>query len=243
MKERIIFGINTVVKALQNNQANLIRIYLLHELGHKRLKRLEDELRHHSLAVEYIEAEEMISLTGSRNHQGAAAVLNAVDEMDQKTALEFLQNITDPIILVLDGIEDPRNYGACLRTAEAAGVDLVVSSRSRGASITPLVSKVASGALETQSIARVANLARFLKSIQRLNFNIIGLDEKGTVEIFESSLKGPLALLIGAEGKGLRRLTKENCDLLVKIPMMGRVESLNVSVAAGICLYEALRQR
>jgi 23S rRNA (guanosine2251-2'-O)-methyltransferase len=163
--------------------------------------------------------------------------------MDDGAALDYLGEIANPLLLVLDSIEDPRNYGACLRTAEGAGVDLVVSGRSRGVDVTPVVSKVASGAAETQPIARVSNLARFMRELQNLNIWIVGTDDSGPATLYESNLTGPLAIVMGAEGKGLRRLTREHCDSLVRIPMRGSVDSLNISVAAGVCLYEALRQR
>ena len=170
-------------------------------------------------------------------------MLVADGPLDDHAALDLLRDLTDPLILVLDGVEDPRNYGACLRTADAAGVDLVVVGRSRGVAMTPVVSKVASGAAETQTVARVANIARFLKALRDFDIWIVGADERGGTGLFEANLTGPLALVLGAEGKGLRRLTREHCDTLVSLPMRGAVESLNLSVAAGVCLYEALRQR
>jgi 23S rRNA (guanosine2251-2'-O)-methyltransferase len=229
MSERIIYGINTVQQALQKRAASVQRVYLQKELGRTRLQRLAEDLRNHSLVVERVSADELLVLTGGGKHHGEA--------------LEYLAAIENPLILVLDGVEDPRNYGACLRTADGAGADLVVSGRSRGVDITPVVSKVASGAAEIQPIARVANLVRFLKSIKDLHFNTVGLDEQGELTVYEADLAGPLALVMGAEGEGLRRLTKQHCDSLARLPMLGSVDSLNVSVAAGICLYEAVRQR
>jgi 23S rRNA (guanosine2251-2'-O)-methyltransferase len=243
MSERIIYGINTVRQALSKNAGQLIRIYLQNDLGQQRLARLADELQGRSVAVERVSADELILLTGSAKHQGVAAALEASGPLDDHTALDYLAGLSNPLILVLDGIEDPRNYGACLRTAEGAGVDLVVTGRSRGVEITPAVSKVASGAAETQPIARVANVVRFLKGLQALNIRIVGTDERGTSSLFESDLAGPVAIVMGAEGKGLRRLTREHCDALVSLPMKGSVASLNISVAAGICLYECVRQR
>jgi 23S rRNA (guanosine2251-2'-O)-methyltransferase len=243
MSERIIYGINTVQQALQKRAASVQRVYLQKELGRTRLQRLAEDLRNHSLVVERVSADELLVLTGGGKHQGVAAVITSSSTMDDGEALEYLAAIENPLILVLDGVEDPRNYGACLRTADGAGADLVVSGRSRGVDITPVVSKVASGAAEIQPIARVANLVRFLKSIKDLHFNTVGLDEQGELTVYEADLAGPLALVMGAEGEGLRRLTKQHCDSLARLPMLGSVDSLNVSVAAGICLYEAVRQR
>jgi 23S rRNA (guanosine2251-2'-O)-methyltransferase len=243
MGERIIYGINTVRQALNKSSASLLRVYLQTELGQQRLARLADELRGHPVAVERVSGDELTTLTGSAKHQGIAAALLSTGPMDDRAALDYLADKNDPLILVLDGIEDPRNFGACLRTAEGAGADLVVTGRSRSVDITPVVSKVASGAAETQPMARVANIARFLKALQDLNVWIIGADERGPATLYESNLTGSVALVMGAEGRGLRRLTREHCDSLVRLPMRGSVESLNISVAAGICMYEALRQR
>ena len=243
MSERIIYGINTVQQALKKQSGMVLRVFLQREIGQQRLQRLADDLRHKSLVIERISADELAAMTGSVKHQGIAAAISGLATMDDGAALDYLEGLENPLILVLDGVEDPRNYGACLRTADGAGADLVVSGRSRGVDVTPVVSKVASGAAESRALARVANLARFLQSIKDLHFNIIGLDEQGSASLYESDLTGPLALVLGAEGKGLRRLTRERCDALVRLPMLGSVDSLNVSVAAGVCLYEAVRQR
>jgi len=243
MSERIIYGINTVQQALSKRSTGLLRIYLLEGMGKKRLGRLADDLRRQSVDVERVNAVELEALTGTSKHQGVAAAVAATGPMDGHQALDYLADLQNPLVLVLDSVEDPRNYGACLRTANGAGADLVVSGRSRGVDITPVVSKVASGAAESQPIARVANLARFLQAMQELNIWVVGTDERGPATLFETNLTGPIAIVMGAEGQGLRRLTRERCDSLVKLPMRGSVESLNISVAAGICLYEAVRQR
>jgi len=243
MSERIIYGINTVQQALNKKATRLLRIYIQDNLGEKRYGRLADDLRRRSVATQRVSAAELEAMTGTAKHQGVAAALESTGPMDDGAALDYLAELKNPLILVLDSVEDPRNYGACLRTANGAGADLVVSGRSRGVDITPVVSKVASGAAESQPIARVANLARFLKSLQDQNIWIIGTDEDGPATLFETNLTGPIAIVMGAEGQGLRRLTREKCDSLVKLPMKGSVESLNISVAAGVCLYEAIRQR
>jgi 23S rRNA (guanosine2251-2'-O)-methyltransferase len=244
MKERIIYGLNPVNQALERNPGMVLRVYLKKDLGQKRLQRLADELRQHSLVVERVSHDELLLLTGTHKHQGvAAAIAGSAGPLDDAGALDLLGGLDNPLVLLLDGIEDPRNYGACLRSADGAGADLVVSGRSRGVDVTPVVSKVASGAAESVALARVANLARFISSIRDLSINVIGLDEEGEASLFDADLTGPTALVLGAEGKGLRRLTREHCDQLVSLPMAGSVSSLNVSVAAGICLYEAVRQR
>lgn len=243
MSERIICGINTVNQALARRPAQLLRIYLQDSLGMERLGRLADQLGKDAIPIERVAAAVLDKLTGGSRHQGVAAAIAGLTVMDDYAALDYLGNLKDPLILVLDGIEDPRNYGACLRTAEGAGADLVVSGRNRGVDITPVVSKVASGAAETQPIARVANLARFLRSLQALNIWIVGTDERAPITLYEANLSGALAVVMGAEGKGMRHLTREHCDVLVRLPMRGMVESLNIAVAAGVCLYECVRQR
>ena len=243
MTERLIYGINTVLKALQHDAGGVRRVYIQsgdEARRHERVLRSADAA---GIPVQRVDRDELARLTGNPKHQGVAAAVDGQKELDEHSALEFLETLTEPLILVLDGVEDPRNFGAILRTADAAGVDLVVTGRSRGVALTPVVSKVASGAAETQTIARVANLARFLRALRAAGVRTVGADESGKMDIFDVGLTGPLALIMGGEGKGLRRLTRDHCDELARVPMCGAVESLNVSVAAGVCLYEALRQR
>jgi 23S rRNA (guanosine2251-2'-O)-methyltransferase len=157
---------------------------------------------------------------------------------------EVLDTVTgDPLLLVLDGVTDPHNLGACLRVADAAGVHAVVAPKDHAVGINATVSKVASGAAETVPYCMVTNLARTLRELKERGLWIVGADEAGTQTLYQAELKGPLAWVLGAEGAGLRRLTREHCDLLVRIPMAGAIASLNVSVAAGICLFESVRQR
>ncbi len=243
MSERVIYGINTVLQALERQPAKLLRIYLQEGMHGKRAGRLHEVLDQQRVRVERVPAEQLQQLTGTAKHQGVAAALADTGPLDDHQALALIETLQKPLILVLDSMEDPRNFGACLRTADAAGVDLVVVGRSRGVDITPVVSKVASGAAETQPVARVANLARFLRELQARNIWLVGTDEAGPLALFDADLTGPLAIVMGAEGTGLRRLTRDCCDALVRLPMRGTVASLNVSVAAGVVLYEALRQR
>lgn len=243
MTERTIYGINTVLKALERHPDKLLRIYLQDAMRGKRVARLQEVLDQRRISVERVSDQELQRLSGTAKHQGVAAALVDSGPLDDHEALALVESLDAPLLLVLDSMEDPRNFGACLRTADAAGVDLVVVGRSRGIDITPVVSKVASGAAETQTIARVSNLARFLRALQELNVWLVGTDESGPTAVFDANLTGSVAIVMGAEGKGLRRLTRECCDALVHLPMQGAVESLNVSVAAGICLYEAVRQR
>ncbi|HHQ15049.1 MAG TPA: 23S rRNA (guanosine(2251)-2'-O)-methyltransferase RlmB, partial [Chromatiales bacterium] len=193
--------------------------------------------------VKSCDAGELTRLTGTAKHQGIAARVTAAVMLDEAEARQRVQALDDCLLLVLDGVQDPRNFGACLRTADAAGVDLVVVGRSRNVGITPVVSKVAAGATETQPVASVGNLARFLGWLGEAGVFVAGLAGEATDSLYSADLRGPLALVLGAEARGLRRLTRERCSALFRLPMIGGVESLNVSVAAGVSLYEARRQR
>jgi 23S rRNA (guanosine2251-2'-O)-methyltransferase len=243
MSDRVIYGINSVLKALERRAPDVREVYLKAAGEGRRHEHVQRAADAAGVSLQRVGDAELLKLTGTPKHQGVAARVAVQQELDDHAALALIAGLTDPLILVLDGVEDPRNFGAILRTADAAGVDLVVTGRSRGVAVTPVVSKVASGAAETQTLARVANLARFLRALRAAGVRTVGADEAGTADIFDISLTGPLALIMGGEGKGLRRLTREHCDALARVPMRGAVESLNVSVAAGVCVYEALRQR
>jgi len=233
-----------VAHALRHQLAAVLRVYVQQgKESRSRHEQLLGSLVDTPVWVEKVSADDLHALTGTNKHQGIAVALVGNEPMDEHAALEYVAGLTNPLILILDSVEDPRNLGACLRTADGAGVDLVVTPRSRGAGLTPVASKVASGAAEVQMCARVANLARFIKGLRDLNVWVIGTDERAPTMIFDAGLTGAIALVMGGEGKGLRRLTRELCDTLVHLPMQGAVESLNVSVAAGICLYECVRQR
>jgi len=241
--KRLVYGIHAVSRLLQMDLENLDAVYLQEDLGKARLARISPLRESVSVKVISCSAGELVKKTGTDKHQGVAAVTAADPVMSERQAHDYIQQLQQPLILVLDGIQDPRNFGACLRTADAAGVDLVVTSRNRTVDLTPVVSKVAAGAAEVQPVAQVGNLARFLAFMRDAGIWIVGTDEESEQSLFEADLTGPLAIVMGAEGQGLRRLTRERCDFLVKLPMLGVVESLNISVAAGVCLYECRRQR
>lgn len=181
---------------------------------------------------------------GARSQGVVAQLLEA----PAAAAQEYLEDLvarlgSEVFLLVLDGVQDPHNLGACLRTADAAGVHAVIVPKDRAVGLTPTVHKVASGAADSVPVYFVTNLARTLRTLREQGVWVIGTSERGTVDLFSADLRGPLALVVGAEGSGLRRLTGELCDVLLRIPMAGVAESLNVSVAAGVCLFEAVRQR
>jgi 23S rRNA (guanosine2251-2'-O)-methyltransferase len=242
-RQRIVHGINAVAAVLRRGSDRIETVYLQDGLGAKRMARLTERLNESNVEITRCDEARLDQLVGTSKHQGVAAVICSTPPMNEAAALDYLQSIDSPMLLVLDSIQDPRNFGACLRTADAAGVDLVVTCRNRNVGFTPAVSKVASGAAETQPVAQVGNLARFLDLLKAHGIWVIGTDENAPTTVFDTDLNRSVALVLGSEGKGLRRLTRERCDLLVSLPMQGAVESLNVSVAAGICLYECLRQR
>lgn len=178
---------------------------------------------------------------GRKTHGNPQASISTLDEDEALDLLDSIQK--DPFILILDQVQDPRNLGACLRSADAAGVDLVIMPSDRSAGLTDVVRHVASGAAESLPLARARNLSRFMKKLQEKGIRLVGTSDQAKKNVFEADLKGSLGLVVGAEGTGIRRLTAENCDLLINIPMSGSVECLNVSVATGICLFEVFRQR
>jgi 23S rRNA (guanosine2251-2'-O)-methyltransferase len=239
----IACGINVINQLMEHQPDRLLELYLIEDMGSQRQHRLKIDPSAVDVPVNYLSDDDLLRLTGSENNQGVAARIKPPHMLDDNEALEHLEGIESPLILILDSVQDPRNFGACLRTAESAGVDLVVVPRSRSVDMTPTVSKVASGAAETQKIARVTNLARFMRELQELGIRLMGTDDEGDGSLYQHDVTGPMALVMGAEGTGMRRLTRENCDFTVNLPMLGTVESLNLSVATGICLYEILRQR
>ena len=178
---------------------------------------------------------------GRKTHGNPQASISTLNEDE---ALEFIESFDgDPFVLLLDQVQDPRNLGACLRSADGAGVDLVVIPTDRSAGLTEVVRHVAAGAAESLSLARAKNLSRFMGRLKELGVKLVGTSDQAKHSIFESDLQGPIGLVVGAEGTGIRRLTADNCDILSNIPMTGAVDCLNVSVATGVCLFEIRRQR
>jgi 23S rRNA (guanosine2251-2'-O)-methyltransferase len=183
-------------------------------------------------------------LAKSRKHQGIIAEYNAPKTWGDNELFDLLSELNEPaLLLILDGVTDPHNLGACLRTAEAAGVQAVITTKDKAAGLTPVVRKVASGAAEIIPLIQVTNLARTLDTLKDAGIWIIGTSDHATENMYSQDLTGPIAFVMGAEGKGMRRLTEKQCDILANLPMAGEVSSLNISVATGVCLYEAVRQR
>ncbi len=243
MAPRILYGIHAVRQVLLTRPDTVECVYLQTDLGAERHARLVEVLPRASRVLP-VSAEELERLTGTIKHQGVAASATESGPLSESAARELLAAIERPLVLVLDGVQDPRNFGACLRAADGAGADLVVVARNRNVDLTPVVSKVAAGAAESQAIAQVGNLVRFLESIKEQGLWIVGADAGAGESLYDLDLgTAGTALVLGGEGEGMRRLTRETCDYLVSLPMQGAVSSLNVAVAAGICLYECVRQR
>jgi 23S rRNA (guanosine2251-2'-O)-methyltransferase len=209
-----------------------------------RIHKLKHSAQQLGLAIQSMDSRGFDKQLGEVNHQGVMALVKPAVPGNESQLFEQLDSLQKPaLLLVLDGVQDPHNLGACLRTADAAGADAVIAPRDKACGLTATVSKVASGAAEVVPFYAVTNLARCLRDLQQQGIWCIGLAGEAERSFYEQKLTGPLALVMGAEGRGLRRLTRETCDELSHLPMLGSVSSLNVSVTAGVVLYEVVRQR
>jgi 23S rRNA (guanosine2251-2'-O)-methyltransferase len=208
-----------------------------------RTKEIEELARKKGRPVQRVDANALKHSLGDVAHQGVAAEISPLPPWSEDDLFDALQSAKDPLLLALDGVQDPHNLGACLRTADACGALAVIVPRDRAAQVNATVRKVAVGAAETTPVVAVTNLVRTLKLLKEAGLWIVGADAEGAKLAHEADLKGGTVLVMGAEGAGLRHLTKQTCDGMVRLPQLGTVESLNVSVAAGMLLYEAVRQR
>jgi 23S rRNA (guanosine2251-2'-O)-methyltransferase len=260
-----VYGWHAVKALLQKQPERVIRLLLQSGRDDQRAASIVELAKQHAIKVEQRAARDLDQLlSGARdqrkdqrrdqdkdqkesthhNHQGVAAEVkpsNVLGEGELDRVLDSIEG--PPLLLILDGVQDPHNLGACLRTADAAGVHAVIVPRDRAAGLSATVRKVACGAAETVPLIQVVNLSRTLKWLKDRGLWLIGTDDEASQPLYKANLKGPMGVVMGAEGSGMRRLTREHCDLLVSIPMSGVVESLNVSVATGVVLYEAVRQR
>lgn len=242
--EALVFGLHSVRTLLQQRPERALKLLLQKGRDDARVAEIAQLARNASVKIEHREVAELDRLAGGDRHQGACLQMRPTAVLGEGALDELLDPLTvPPLLLILDGVQDPHNLGACLRTADAAGAHAVIVPRDRAAGLSPTVRKVASGAAETMPLIQVVNLARTLRWLKERNIWLIGTDDQAPKTLYETDLRGPMALVLGAEGPGLRRLTRESCDALVSIPMLGTVESLNVSVATGVVMYEALRQR
>lgn len=241
----LIIGIHAVRTALKHGAERIDHLWFDDARRDRRLRQLLDEATQAGVRAEATTKPALDKMTGGANHQGVVAHGGMPASLGEAALDDLLAGLTEPpLLLVLDGVTDPHNLGACLRSADGAGVQAVVAPRDRSGGLTPVVCKVASGAAETVPFVQVTNLVRTLRHLQGAHrVFVVGTSGEAQTELFQADLRGPLALVMGAEGEGMRRLTRETCDQLVRLPMAGHVESLNVSVATGICLYEAVRQR
>ncbi|MCL6479187.1 MAG: 23S rRNA (guanosine(2251)-2'-O)-methyltransferase RlmB [Peptococcaceae bacterium] len=240
LPDHMVAGVNPVREALKSGRP-VDKVFIAQEERSGRLGDILGLAREKGVPVHRVERARLDTLSGSSRHQGVMAFIAA----RQYSSLdEILDSAGDsPFLLLLDEMNDPHNLGAILRTAEAAGVHGVVIPRRRSVTLTPAVARVSAGAVEYIPVARVGNMAQTIDKLKEKGFWVVGADAAGPEVFWRARLEGPLALVVGGEGKGLGRLVREKCDLLVKIPMMGRISSLNASVAAALLIYEVLRQR
>ncbi|HEY7996149.1 MAG TPA: 23S rRNA (guanosine(2251)-2'-O)-methyltransferase RlmB [Steroidobacteraceae bacterium] len=238
-----IYGLHAVRLMLERHPQRVLGVRLAEHRGDPRARAIEELARRQQRPLARVDAQLLKQQLGDVTHQGVAAEVLPLASWDEDDLLTALAGVHSPLLIALDGVQDPHNLGACLRTADACGALAVIVPRDRAAQLTPAVRKVAAGAAETTPVVVVTNLVRTLKLLKEGNLWVVGADAAAEHEVWQADLKGALVLVLGAEGSGLRHLTRENCDFMVRLPQVGAVESLNVSVAAGMLLYEALRQR
>lgn len=241
-ESRIVHGFHAVTSRLRSAPETVREVFVDAARSDRRCAELLQLATARNVRVMTVDARRLDGMTGNARHQGVAA---SVAPLKLATHIDDVMDaLTEPaLLLILDGVTDPHNLGACLRVADAMGVHAVIAPKDRAVGLNATVSKVASGAAETVPYIPVTNLARTMRELKQREIWITGTDERASIDLYAARLDGARALVLGAEGEGMRRLTRENCDELVRIPMRGSVESLNVSVSAGICLSEARRQR
>jgi 23S rRNA (guanosine2251-2'-O)-methyltransferase len=242
-KRHLVYGLHAVGAVIERSPERLLELWMAEPRQDARAASLKERAQAAGIRVQTVSGESLAKLAGEVAHQGAVAAVRPLKGWDEHDLLAAISEIDRPLLLVLDGVTDPHNLGACLRTADAAGAHAVVIPKDRAASVDGVVRKVAAGAAEFVPVATVTNLARALDMLKERGVWVVGTDGEAPQSLYGADLDRPLALVLGAEGDGMRRLTRERCDFLVRIPMAGNIESLNVSVAAGIALFEAGRQR
>ncbi len=237
----IVYGQHAVAVLLEAGADRILEIWLQRGRDTKLSKDLHSRFDGGAVPLHIFPRRQLDELINGARHQGVVVRVRPPQRVEFKSLLRSIN--PQSLLVLLDGVEDPHNLGAVLRSADAAGADAVIVPRSRGTGLTPVVHKVASGAAESMPLVEVANLVRAMQELAAAGVRLVGTDFAAGRSLFEADLNGPLALVFGAEGAGLRRLTREHCTELVSLPMRGRVTSLNISVAAGICLFEVLRRR
>ena len=243
MNNDFVFGMHAVQNLFDCKPERVLELCIQKGRTDKRISQLVDMARSHRVVVRFIDRRQLDSKVDGV-HQGVVAKVAAAQVFREEDLEDILNELDDPpFLVVLDSVTDPHNLGACLRTADAVGVNAVIIPKNKSACLNGTVSKVACGAAETVPVIQVTNLARTLLWLKNRGVWLIGAADDSSQSIFQADLKGSIAVVMGAEGVGMRRLTREHCDFLVNIPMAGKVSSLNVSVATGVFLYEAVRQR
>lgn len=239
-----VYGIHAIEALLSLSPERIIEVYIAKGREDKRLMALIHELEQIALPVKVANKQWLDEKSNKGVHQGILALVKAAKSYQENDIPLLIKQSGEPFILILDGVTDPHNLGACIRTADAAGVDFIIVPKDRSAPLNPTVQKVACGATENVPVVRVTNLARTMRMLKEdYQIWIIGTAGETDKTLYQTQLSGPIALVMGSEGEGMRRLTKEHCDELVSIPMSGSVSSLNVSVATGISLFEIVRQK
>jgi len=242
--KHFIFGLHAVAALLQNQPGRILRVCVQKERRDKKVESLMFLAKQQGISIEVVSRQALDQMTQEANHQGVVAFCTKARVYSESDIATLLQSVsTPPFVLLLDGVQDPHNLGACFRSADATGVHMIIAPKDKSVGLTPIVSKVASGAVETIPFVQVTNLARTLEDLKSMGIWIYGAAAEATQSLYQTNLSGPTAIVLGAEGIGLRRLTRDHCDGLMHIPMSGSVSSLNVSVAAGIFLFEVVRQR
>ncbi|GAA3586669.1 23S rRNA (guanosine(2251)-2'-O)-methyltransferase RlmB [Gibbsiella greigii] len=239
----IIYGIHAVKALLERDPQRFLEVFILKGRDDRRLQPLIAELEATGIVIQVANRQWLDEKVEGAVHQGIVARVREGRQYQENDLPALLESTATPFLLVLDGVTDPHNLGACLRSADAAGVHAVIVPRDRSAQLNSTAKKVACGAAESVPLIRVTNLARTLRLLKEMNVWVVGTAGEADHTLYQSKMTGPMALVMGAEGEGMRRLTREHCDELISIPMAGSVSSLNVSVATGICLFEAVRQR
>jgi 23S rRNA (guanosine2251-2'-O)-methyltransferase len=242
MKRELAMGINAVEGLVDHAPERIVRVWI--RRGNRRLQELEQRLSSSGMTIEHADDQALDRMAGKVRHQGVIAEFRPREPIDDQGLESLVEARGDQLlVLVLDGVQDPHNLGACMRSAAAANADAVVVPKDRAASLTPVVRRAAAGGAELVPLATVTNLARTLRMLAAHQVWRVGLAGEAQSSLFDARLDGPVALIMGSEEKGLRRLTREHCDELVRIPMPGQMESLNVSVSAGIALFSVIRSR
>lgn len=243
MSNEFIYGLHAVTTILSRDPERIIEAYVSKDKQDSKTIEITAQLKSFGITVQGVNKKTLDDKSTGGNHQGILLKVKPAPMLNEHDLDNILDSTDSPLLLILDGVTDPHNLGACLRNADAAGVCAVIVPKDRSASLNATVSKVACGAAEVVPLIRVTNLARTMRTLQERNVWILGTAGEATNDIYQAKLTGAIALVMGAEGEGMRRLTREHCDDLIKIPMAGSVSSLNVSVASGVCLFEAVRQR